>query len=86
MKCIYFDEIFSVVFNMTSISTILILVAVEYFYLEKLDVKKTFFHGDLEEEIYMQQPQGYEVKGKDNLVCKFKKRFYGLKQAPRRVF
>eukprot|EP00253_Pinus_taeda_P030313 PITA_30313 len=63
--------------------TILSLVAVEYLHLEQLDVKTTFLHGDLEEEIYMQQPQGYEVKGKEKLVCKLKKSLYGLKQAPR---
>jgi hypothetical protein len=55
-KGIYFDEIFSLVVNMTSIRTILSLVAVEYLHLEQLDVKTTFLHGDLEEEIYMQQP------------------------------
>ena len=63
--------------------TILILVVVEYFHLEQLHVKTTFLHGDLEEETYMQKPQGYEVKGKDNLVCRLKKRLYGLKQALR---
>ena len=46
----------------------------------------TFLHGDLEEEIYMQQPQGYEVKGKENLVCRLKKSLYGLKQAPRKWY
>jgi hypothetical protein len=40
--------------------------------------KKYFLHGDLEEEIYMQQPQGYEVKGKENLVCRLKKSIYGI--------
>jgi hypothetical protein len=71
---------------MTSIRTILSLVAIEFFYLEQLDVKTTFLHGDLEEEIYMHQPQGYEVKGKDNLVCKLKKSLYGLKQALRQWY
>ena len=46
-------------------------------------MKTSFLHGDLEEEIYMQQPEGFEFKGKENLVCKLKKRLYGLKQAPR---
>jgi hypothetical protein len=68
---------------MTSIRIILSLVVVEDFPLEQLDVKTTFLHGDLEEDIYMQQPQGYEVKGKENLVCRLKKSLYGLKQAPR---
>jgi hypothetical protein len=55
-KGIDFDEIFSPVVKMTSIRTILSLVVVEDLYLEQLDVKTTFLHGDLEEDIYMQQP------------------------------
>jgi hypothetical protein len=81
-----FDEIFSPIVKMTSIRTILFLVAVEYSHLEQLDVKTIFLHGDLEEEIYMQQPQGYEVKGKENLVYRLKKSLYGLKQAPRQWY
>ena len=71
---------------MTSIRTILSLVAVEYLHLEQLDVKTTFLHGDLEKEIYMQQPHGYEVKGKVNLVCRLNKSLYGLKKAPRKWY
>jgi len=82
-KGIDFDEIFSPIVKMTSIRTILRLIAAEDLHLEQLDVKTAFLHGDLEEEIYMQQPQGYEVKGKEKLVCKMKKSLYGLKQAPR---
>ena len=48
-----------------------------------MDVRKTFLHGDLEEEIYMSQPEHYVVKGKSHLVCKLKKSLYGLKQSPR---
>ena len=82
-KGIDFDEIFSLVVKVTSIRTILSLVAVEYLHLEQLDVKMTFLDADLQENIYMQQPQGYEVKAKENLVCKLNKSLYGLKQAPR---
>jgi hypothetical protein len=71
---------------MTSIRTILSLVVVEDLHLEQLDVKTTFLHGDLEEEIYMQQLQRYEVKGKEILVCRLKKRLYGLKKAPRQWY
>src|SRR3984885_620399 len=78
-KGIDFDEIFSPVVKMTSIRTILSLVTVEDLHLEQLDVKTTFLYGDLDKEIYMQQPQGYEVKGKDKLVCRLKKSLYGLK-------
>ena len=55
---------------------------VENLHLKQLDVKTTFLHGYLEEDIYMQQPHGYEVKGKENLVYKLKKNLYGLEQAP----
>eukprot|EP00253_Pinus_taeda_P033911 PITA_33911 len=76
-KGIDFDEIFSPVAKMTSIKTILSLVAIEDLHLEQLDVKIAFLHGDLEEEIYMHQQQGYEVKGKDKLVCRLKKSLKG---------
>jgi hypothetical protein len=55
-KGIDFDEIFSPIVKMTSIRTILSLMVVEDLHLEQFDVKTNFLHGDLEEEIYMQQP------------------------------
>jgi hypothetical protein len=82
-KGIGFDDIFSPIVKMTSIRTILSLVVVEDLHLEKLDVNTTFLYWNLEEEIYMQQPHGYEVKGKDKLVCRLKKSLYGLKQTSR---
>ena len=48
-----------------------------------MDVKKTFLHKDLEEEIYMKKLEGFVVKGKKELVCKLKKSLYGLKLSPR---
>eukprot|EP00253_Pinus_taeda_P030783 PITA_30783 len=48
-----------------------------------MDVKKTFLHGDLEEEINMKQPKCFVVKGKKELVCKLNNSLYGLKQSPR---
>ena len=52
-------------------------------YIEKMDVKTTFIHGYLEEEIYMKQPEGFIIKGEEELVCRLKKSLYGLKQSPR---
>ena len=48
-----------------------------------MDVKKTFLHRDVEEEIYMKQPEGFAVNGNKELVCKLKNYLYGLKQSPR---
>ncbi|GAA0167487.1 transmembrane signal receptor [Lithospermum erythrorhizon] len=52
-------------------------------HLEQLDVKTIFLHGDLEEEIYMLQPKGFEQLKMKNLVCRLNKSLFGLKQAPR---
>ena len=82
-KGIDFEEIFSPVVKMSSIHVALSLAACLNLEVEQLDVKTAFLHGDFEEEIYMQQPEEFEVKGKENLVCKLKKSLYGLKQAPR---
>ena len=48
-----------------------------------MDVKTASLHGDLEEEIYITQPYGFKVLGKENWVCKLNKSLYGLKQSPR---
>ena len=48
-----------------------------------MDVKTTFLNGDLEEEIYMTQPEGCVVDGQENKVCKLLKSLYGLKQVPK---
>ena len=47
-----------------------------------MNVKTAFLNGDLEEEIYMEQPVGFSTLGQEKKVCKLVKSLYGLKQAP----
>ena len=49
----------------------------------QMDVQTAYLNGDLDEEIFMQQPPGYEVRGQEDLVCRLRKSLYGLKQAGR---
>jgi hypothetical protein len=67
-----FSEIFSHVAKLTSIRVLMSLVAAFDLEIEQMDVKTMFLHGDLEEEIYMKQPERFVVKGKKDLVCKLK--------------
>ena len=48
-----------------------------------MDVNTTFLHGSIKEEVYVEQPLGFEVRDRDSHVCRLKKALYGLKQAPR---
>ena len=49
----------------------------------QMDVKSTFLNGELEEEVYIEQPEGFQWSKNTYYVCKLKKSMYGLKQAPR---
>ena len=59
------------------------LASVHGLIIHQMDVKTAFLHGDLEEEIYMDQPEGFVASGNERKVCKLIKSIYGLKQAPR---
>nr|GEU35065.1 retrovirus-related Pol polyprotein from transposon TNT 1-94 [Tanacetum cinerariifolium] len=80
-----YNEVFSPVVRHTSIRVILSLTACEDYELEQLDVTTSFFHGNLEETIYMRQPPGFE-EGTGSKVCLLKKSLYGLKQSPRQWY
>ncbi len=77
-----YNETFAPVAKFVSIRCILALAAIQDMEIHQMDVKTTFLNGDLEEEIYMEQPQGFTQEG-EHLVCKLHKSLYGLKQSPR---
>eukprot|EP00253_Pinus_taeda_P003772 PITA_03772 len=61
----------------------LALSSFQNFKVFQMDVKSAFLNGDLEEEVYIEQPDGFILGNDPNLVCRLKKALYGLKQAPR---
>lgn len=69
--------------KITTIRLVLRMVATEDLHIEQLDVKITFLHSDLKEDIYMHQPKRITIQGNESLVRKLKKSLYDLKQAPR---
>ena len=81
-----FNDVFSPVVKHSSIRVLLALVAMFDLELEQLDVKTAFLHGELDEQIYMKQPEGFEVPEKEGQVCLLKKSLYGLKQSPRQWY
>ena len=71
-----YENTFSPIVRITSVRLILAIVT-------HMDVKTTFFNGELDEKIYMNQPLCFESKGQERKVCKLKRSIYGLKQASR---
>nr|KYP52266.1 Retrovirus-related Pol polyprotein from transposon TNT 1-94 [Cajanus cajan] len=80
-----YNETFSPVVKPVTIRIILTLALTHHWPIQQLDVNNALINGNLEEEVYMSQPLGFESSDK-NLVCKLHKEIYGLKQAPRAWF
>jgi hypothetical protein len=80
---INYNETFSPVSCKDSFRIIIALVAYYDLELHQMDVRTAFLNGDLEENVYMAQPKGFVVKGKEDMGCRLKKSIYGLKQASR---
>ena len=81
----YFDT-YSPVTKIATIRTLIVLVSIHSLVVHQMDVKTAFLNGDLEEEIYMTQPEGFVVPGQEDKVCKLRKSLYGLKQAPKQWY
>ncbi|GAA0143493.1 transmembrane signal receptor [Lithospermum erythrorhizon] len=79
-------EVFSPVARMDTIRMIISLAAHNGWKLYQLDVKSAFLQGDLNEEVYIDQPEGFVKEGKEYMVYRLHKALYGLKQAPRAWF
>ena len=78
----YFDT-YSPVSRITSIRMLIAIASLNNMEIHQMDVKTAFLNGELDEEIYMEQPEGFVVQGQENKVCKLVKYLYGLKQAPK---
>ncbi|KAK2404675.1 putative mitochondrial protein [Trifolium repens] len=78
-----YDEVFSPVARHETIRLVIALACSRRWPLFHLDVKSAFLNGPLEEDVYVKQPPGFELKGKEDKVLKLHKALYGLKQAPR---
>ncbi|KAF2361468.1 Integrase catalytic core [Trinorchestia longiramus] len=77
-----YHETFSPVVRVESVRAVLAFAAKHNLQLHHMDVATAFLNGELSEEIYLTQPEGFVSGGKENLVCKLNKSLYGLKQSP----
>ena len=78
----YFEN-FATVVRYESIRILLALTVKEDYEIAKFDVNTAFLNGHLQEDIYMDLPEGYATEESRALVCKLRRSLYGLKQSPR---
>lgn len=83
MYSLDYDETYAPTAKADSIRTLLSIAAAEDCEMVQFDIKTAFLHGDLDEEIYMELPSGYDLPGSKDKVCRLTKSLYGLKQASR---
>ena len=78
-----YDETFSPVIRFESIRSVMALGVQYKLHLHQMDVSTAFLNGELSEEVYMRQPEGFVKKGEEHLVCRLNRSIYGLKQSAR---
>eukprot|EP00253_Pinus_taeda_P017914 PITA_17914 len=83
VKGIDYDDTFTPVARYSSIKSMLALSAQIGWKIRQMDVKTAFLNGKIEEEVYIEQPKGFETFDRESHVCRLKRALYGLKQAPR---
>ena len=81
-----YGDTFSPVAKIAFVRLLLSMAAMCSWLLYQLDIKNVFLHGDLVEEVYMQQPPGFVAQGESGLVCRLCRSLYRLKQSPRAWF
>ena len=77
-----YEETFSPVVCFESVCSVIALAVHKDIKLHQMDVKTAFLNGELSEEVFMKQPEGFVKEGEKDLVCRLKKSIYGLKQSP----
>jgi len=78
-----YNEVFAPVARIETVRLVIAIACKNEWLLYHLDVKSAFLNGPLEELVFVSQPLGFEIAGKENMVYKLHKALYGLKQAPR---
>jgi hypothetical protein len=80
---INFEETYAPVARMEAIRLLLAYACSKNVKVYQMDVKPSFLNGELEEAVYIEQPEGFQLSENTDYVCKLKKALYGLKQGPR---
>jgi hypothetical protein len=76
-----YDEIFSPMVWFETVQTLVAYAASKNWHISRLDIKTAFLYGELKEELYMEQPEGFKIKGQEHKVMRLRHAIYGLKQA-----
>lgn len=77
------EDVYSPVARMETVRIVLAVAAQVGWPVFHFDVKSAFLNGDISEEVFVEQPPGYQEEGKESYVCKLRKALYGLRQAPK---